>query len=1033
MRFNRPLAALILLVGLPFSLAADVITFESFSDGTVLSNQIPGLAFSNAITLTSGVSLNELEFPPHSGTSVVSDFNGFLTIDFGLPVLSVSGYFTYSVPIAVVGYDSLLNQLGAVGSQFNINLAVSGAPGSSPNELISLAFATPLSRVTIEGDPAGGSFVLDDLTYVNSSAVPEPSSLLLLGTALAVLALARRRSFCVRVRRKFGVALTILLLTFCAHGLFAQSVAPVSLSPDSITAGVSKNVTISALVLPGAQPVLANGVTLLRIDSAGRSIVIGNLNDSGLSGDAVPGDGIYTTTVSMNESTPGPVKFQVSAAFVSTLRRALSPVGQLEVVSVGAPTTLRSANTANIVDDSSTGGQAVCNEVFVTFRPAATSTDIAAVVASVGVQIVGKLASIGLYQLQIPGCDAASLSAAINALKTNAMVATASSNTVGGLFGVYTPNDPYFLQEWGLIRIKAPSVWGIPQRRGATIGVIDSGVNYNHEDLAGRVALGMDQCGDKQGGNCVGDLDPNDENGHGTGVASIAAAIADNAKGMAGVAFNAPVIAEKITYKQDGSVDAGRAALAIVDAVMKGARVLNLSFGVNDSNGAVQLAINYALERNRVIVAAAGNANSSSQQYPAAYGGVISVGASDESNQRAIWSTNIGGPCPGLVPDQASNYGDWVDIYAPGTNILVAKKSDTSGYETVCGGGTSFATPFVVGAVSLMLSANPNLVPADVKTILKNTAQHTGKFDVQNGREILLLDAAAAVAAALAAPTPGSGTWTSRATFPPPVNIRGVLSFALGTKGYVGVPCFIGVQCNGPFWQYDPDTDHWTQLGNHPSLQFQSPFFVLNGSSYVVSGNQVWQYTPSSDRWTRKQDIPGADKQAGFGFAVNGLGYIGGGFYNGGALWEYNPNTDTWRRRNDHPVLEYGLNDPSVRSIEAVTFTIGSKAYLTGTNSWFWEYSPITDTWIMRSYVDAVYGQAFVLGSKGYVFNTRGALYEYTLGTDQWRSVGTFPGTTICYPAGFAVNDSLYVGVGGRFQSNTCNLDIVNALWRYRP
>jgi hypothetical protein len=277
------------------------------------------------------------------------------------------------------------------------------------------------------------------------------------------------------------------------------------------------------------------------------------------------------------------------------------------------------------------------------------------------------------------------------------------------------------------------------------------------------------------------------------------------------------------------------------------------------------------------------------------------------------------------------------------------------------------------------------------------------------------------------------GTWTERATFPPAVNIRGVLSFAIGSKGYIGIPCYIGDQCIGQFLEYDPQSDRWTQLGNHPSIQFQSPHFILNGNAYVVSGTQVWQYVPASDHWTRKRDIPGADKRAGFGFSVNGLGYVGGGFYNGGALWEYNPNNDTWTRKNDHPMLEYGGNDPSVLSVDAVTFSIGGKAYLTGTNHWFWEYSPGADTWATKSYVDAVYGQVFSIGSNGYVFNARGALFAYDLTADRWMPVGVFPGATICYPAGFAIGGSLFVGVGGRFEGNTCNLDIVNAWWRFQP
>lgn len=276
-------------------------------------------------------------------------------------------------------------------------------------------------------------------------------------------------------------------------------------------------------------------------------------------------------------------------------------------------------------------------------------------------------------------------------------------------------------------------------------------------------------------------------------------------------------------------------------------------------------------------------------------------------------------------------------------------------------------------------------------------------------------------------------TWTQKATFPPSVPFRQQISFAIGDKGYLVVPCFIGAPCATPLWEYYPQSDSWKQLGNHPGLTFQSPSFVLNGNAYVVSGNAVWQYAPVSNHWTRKGDIPGADKRAGFGFSLNGLGYIGGGFYNGGALWQYDPNSDAWTPKNDHPALQYGMNDPTVLAVDEVTFTIGDKAYVTGTNSYFWEYSPDTDTWVTRSYVNAVYGQAFAIGSRGYVFNTLGALYEYDAMGDHWTPAGAFPGQTVCYPAGFAIGGNLYVGVGGRFAGNTCNLDVVNSWWGFRP
>src|SRR5580698_6525806 len=91
-----------LLLFIPTGLCADtIIDFESLNDGDLVTNQYPGLTFSNTIVLSAGISLNEFEFPPHSGTNVVSDNGGPMTITFFPPIQSFSGYFTYSVPLKV--------------------------------------------------------------------------------------------------------------------------------------------------------------------------------------------------------------------------------------------------------------------------------------------------------------------------------------------------------------------------------------------------------------------------------------------------------------------------------------------------------------------------------------------------------------------------------------------------------------------------------------------------------------------------------------------------------------------------------------------------------------------------------------------------------------------------------------------------------------------------------------------------------------------------------------------------------------------
>lgn len=174
-----------------------VYTFEQFPDGNALTTQYPGLTFTNTVIATAGESLDELEAPPHSGINVAEDSIGPMMISFASPVVGFGGYFNYAVPLTLTAFTAVGQEIGTVSSAFSCDFALSGDPGSSPNEFLQILSPAGFSSVTITGATDGGSFTLDDATVTSPTAVPEASTLtstgllILLGLAGAAVSLRR--------------------------------------------------------------------------------------------------------------------------------------------------------------------------------------------------------------------------------------------------------------------------------------------------------------------------------------------------------------------------------------------------------------------------------------------------------------------------------------------------------------------------------------------------------------------------------------------------------------------------------------------------------------------------------------------------------------------------------------------------------------------------------------------------------------------------------------------------------------------------
>lgn len=269
-------------------------------------------------------------------------------------------------------------------------------------------------------------------------------------------------------------------------------------------------------------------------------------------------------------------------------------------------------------------------------------------------------------------------------------------------------------------------------KQNIKIAILDSGILASHPEFAGRILPGYDFVND--------DADPHDDYGHGTHVAGIAAAGVNNGIGMIGVCPGCSIIPVKVLNQSNQGTWAGVAA-GIVFAVDAGANVINLSLGGTSIAQAVEDAVRYATEKNVLVVAAAGNARSNAPFYPAALDDVVGVAATRNDDTR--WSL--------------SNYGPFVELSAPGYAIYSTYNNLDNAYRGYnYMSGTSMASPHVAGLAALLLSQNPQLKIAELRSLMRSTAKDLGDPGRDDYFGYGRIDAFAATQANVPAPQPNA-------------------------------------------------------------------------------------------------------------------------------------------------------------------------------------------------------------------------------------------------------------------------------------
>lgn len=438
-----------------------------------------------------------------------------------------------------------------------------------------------------------------------------------------------------------------------------------------------------------------------RMDGSNDVVV---LRDDGSAGDLLAGDAVFSGQATLSATNEGSLAFVVVGTFPGVAALVSSSAESLAVTCF--PTTPAAVDEAHVVIDPDDGQQMLCDTVTINVAADASCSAIDEVAALVGGSIVGSIAGLGTYQIALPPpCDSEHVRAAIATLGTDPRVVNVAPSLLGE-FDEVVPSDPEYAVQAALAAIRADEAWVMARGGTRVIAIIDTGVDYNHEDLIYHVINGGDFV--TNGMDCM------DYHGHGTAMASIAAATTNNA-GMAGVAWGNKILA--IRAGRD-KLPVTTASAAIKAAADKGASIINCSFSAVAPLAELRVlqdAVAYAARKGALVVAAAGNVRHLDRvHYPCGYPDALCVGALDDSGGHL--AQTVAGP--------------QLDLSAPGQRVRGAQLG--GGYDDHS--GTSPATAIVSGSAAVVWSRFPNWTAARVRERLLNTALDIGDVGMGAGR-----------------------------------------------------------------------------------------------------------------------------------------------------------------------------------------------------------------------------------------------------------------------------------------------------------